>query len=1148
MVALLFTDLVGSTEMLDRLGDDAAEELRRTHFSSLRRAVAQSGGREVKSLGDGLMVSFASSVQAVGCAMAIQQAIAEHNRAQPRQPLQVRVGLHAGEPLWEDDDCHGTAVVVAKRLCDQARGGQILASELVAGLVGKRGAFRFRPVGRLSLKGLAEPVATMALDWEPVQPSDGEYRVLGPIEVVGEAGTPVPLASARQRLLLALLLARPGQVVSADELVDGLWGAHPPADPRAALQSHVSRLRQRLGPSAPLETTPTGYSLGASDRVDATRFERLISEARRLPGDPEAALARWDAALTLWRGRAFLDVADHPGIQPNAIRLEGLRVEAAEARVETLLALGRVTDAVVAAETLAVEEPFRERPVELRMRALAAGGRYVEALRVYDTFRRTLADEIGLDPSPELRALEGEILRHERPAPTSPVPRAPAAVVRPATLVPPPDAFLGRDTEMATLGDLLGRTRLVTITGPGGVGKTRLALHVLEAVADRYPDGIWCCDLASVGAGQPVADVVASTLRLDRRAGTTTEERIVEFLAAKRALLLLDNCEHVLDGVAALVEAVLPGTTGVQVLTTSREPLTVPGERRYPLDPLPVPDQAEAATPAVALFADRANAANPRFHLDEENLPAVCELCRQLDGLPLAIELAAARVAARTVSEIAAEVGERLGELPGGRRRVARHRSIHALVEWSYELLAPSDQRLFEQLAVFAGGCTAAAAAAIAPDGDPALVVDQLSRLVDQSLVVTRPQRDTTRYVLLESIRAYAEHRLRQRGAHADTRARHAGWFVTLAEEADAGLRGPDEPRWVARLDQELANLRAAHEGLLARGDADGALRLSAALFWYGYGGNQAEVFAWAEQAAERFAGVDHPAMAAVCAHAAVGAWRRADLPRCRALAERGLEAARSDPATGRLALGALGDVEMFSGAFDTALVHHEAAAELGRTVGDDLQVAVDVGSCALALACAGDAERARELADDLLAGAATGRNPTTLAWAYYFAAEVRLETAPAEAAPLLDRSLAEAGRVPNRFLLGVARLSAVSIQARSGDPAAALARYPDLLEHWNRAGAWNQQWFTIRTLIEALARTGQNEAAAVLHGALCTSPTATPLAGPDAARLAAVVDRLRGDLGPERLEALRARGASLGDAGAVSYAIEILRDLVQPT
>ena len=396
-------------------------------------------------------------------------------------------------------------------------------------------------------------------------------------------------------------------------------------------------------------------------------------------------------------------------------------------------------------------------------------------------------------------------------------------------------------------------------------------------------------------------------------------------------------------------------------------------------------------------------------------------------------------------------------------------------------------------------------------------------------------------------IRAYAEQRLRRRATYDQARDRHAQFFVALAERADRQLRGLEPPSGPSPLlDHEVANLRVAQRWFITRGDADGALRLAAALYWYGYEGGPSEVLAWAEEAVDCFGSVLHPSLPAACAAAATGAWKRGDLARARVLAERGIAAAGNDEVGARLAFEAMGDVESFAGHFDAAYNHFRRGADLSRTAGDQYQLTADLVNCACTRAYAGKDEDACRWADEALQVATAAGHPGMLGWAHYAAGEVRRDAHPPAAAAFLERSVTEAATLGTvgQFLWGVASLSAVSLQARTGDPHVALRRYPALIEHWHRAAAWNQQWVTFRTLIEALSRAGHPAPAAVLHGALAASLTATPLAGPDAARMAAVVERLEADLGGEDFASLTAQGAALGDAGAVSYAVETLRHL----
>ncbi|MGH9269063.1 MAG: BTAD domain-containing putative transcriptional regulator, partial [Acidimicrobiales bacterium] len=454
-----------------------------------------------------------------------------------------------------------------------------------------------------------------------------EIGVLGPLLVVAD-DVPVVQRSALQRLLLAVLIAGQGRNLQPDELAESLWPDALPADPVGALQSQVSRLRRQLGPaSAWIETLSAGYRLVCPpDRLDAAHFERLITEARQLEDEPAVAVERLDRALALWRGRAYQELADRPAIAPEATRLDELRADAAELRADALLKLGRPAEAASAIQLLMADHPFRERPVAVLMRALTADGRHADALREFERFRRLLGEELGLEPSPELRAVVAAILRHE----------AMARPLLPAVGVPG-NSFVGRDAEVAKVEWLVERGRLVTLTGPGGVGKTRIALHVAAGARAAYPDGVYLCELARVPEPDAVAAAVASVLRVEQLAEHSLVERVIEFLLLKRALLVIDNCEHVLPAAVELVTAILLRAPHVDVLATSRERLGVDGEQRVPVGPLPTPAWDDPAAPSAVLFIDRARAVRPGFTVAADDVATVAELCRRLDGLPLAI-------------------------------------------------------------------------------------------------------------------------------------------------------------------------------------------------------------------------------------------------------------------------------------------------------------------------------------------------------------------------------------------------------------------------------------------------------------------------------------------------------------------------------
>ncbi len=1156
IVSVLFTDLVGSTQLLDRLGDDAAERVRLAHFGLLREAVRTRRGHEVKNLGDGLMVVFPSALDALDCAIAIQRTVRRHNQQRQGPPLHVRVGVHVGEPIREEGDYFGTTVNVAKRLCDRAAADEILTSQLVVDLVGSRRAFAFRSMGELELKGLARLVPAATLDWEAT-PDDAtgaglEYRVLGPIEVVrADDGSSVPLASSRQRLLLACLLAHAGHVVSADQLVEALWGEALPADPLDALQSHISRLRHRLGPSGGVETTPAGYRFTAAERLDASRFERLVDDARRADG-LEAALVAWDGALSLWRGRAFFDVADHPAVLPIAVRLDRLRIEAAEARADTLLRLGRIGDGLAAAETLAAEEPLQERPVELVMRALAASGRSVDALRAYEAFRRRLADEVGLDPSPELRALEGEILRHEGPSGEPDGTRPP----QPGGLPLATTSFVGREDILARVVDALGSSRLVTMTGPGGMGKTRLALETARRHAGTFRHGAALCELGPVPDGAGVAFATAAAVGIRPLPGATIEESLVQGLATRQLLFVVDNCEHVLDGIVPLVERILSRCPDVSVLATSRERLAAEGETVVEIPPLAVPDVGadpaaawDDQSDAVQLLCDRVAAIRPGFSPDVSQRSALMEIARRLDGLPLALELAAARIAIMGPHEVAGRLDDPFALLTRGRRSAPdRHRTLRATVEWSYALLDEAEQRAFERATVFAGGFTLAAAEAVcAADGDACGndIADLVSTLVDKSMVIVDDRGPTTRYGMLETLRQFGHDRLAESGRLPALEEAHARYYVSLAWEGDAQLRGPGEAEWVRILEAEVPNLRAAHTWAMRSGHRSLAAELSAGLYWYGYWRNP-EVMGWAVELADADAAVLGPHLARILSLAGTVAWRHAALTRTKELGERILAAVGNDTGA-RYGWNLLAVVAIFEGRLAEAFEPLRRMADLSRRADDHYDAAHALGMLALSQSYASDESAAIASVGANRVEAVRSGAPSALAYNAFTLGEILAPSEPDQALTHLVRALALADSVGAHFIHGLALVSATSLRVRHSDPGAAVAALLDVIDQWERAGHWRQQWTTLRHAAELFGRIGDDKAVAVLLGAIEAHDTVN-VYGADAERLAALRSAAQASLGPAVEEHLAA-GRALQPAEVVAFArrqLVVLRTYAQ--
>ncbi|QFG22638.1 BTAD domain-containing putative transcriptional regulator [Actinomadura sp. WMMB 499] len=654
------------------------------------------------------------------------------------------------------------------------------------------------------------------------------FGVLGPLTVWTDDGTPHGVPETKVRAVLAALLVEPGRTVSADRLIDALWEDRPPRNPAGTLQARVSQLRKVLdgaepGARALVATRPSGYALAAGpDAVDAGRFAALLVRARDT-ADPLARSRLLGEALGLWRGPAFADFADAEFVRPAIVELEERRLAALEEHAETRLELGE--HAALAAELAGpvAREPLRERLRAAHLRALHRAGRRGEALTGYHELRERLAGELGVDPSPELAELYQEIL-DDRPAePVRP---------RPAVRLPVPlDELIGRDAAVARARDALREHRLVTLTGAGGVGKTRLAVETAGRAAADHPDGVWFVELAPLRprTAADVAGPVARTLGLrDEPAdpGAGIVDRLADALRGRRALLVLDNCEHAAEPVAELVARLLAGAPGLRILATSREPLGVPGERLRIVPPLDLPGTGSDPDGlrrygAVRLFVARASAAAPGFALDAATAPWVASICRRLDGVPLALELAATRVRALGVRELAAALDDRFRVLGGARRGPERQRTLRATIDWSWGLLDGDERAALRRLAVHAGGCTAEAAAEVSGAD-----LDVLARLVDRSLVARGAD---GRYRLLESIAAYGLERLREAGEEGELRLRHARHLVDLAERAAGGLRGPEQAEWLGRLDAEAAGFRAA----LEHAPPDLALRLVNALAWH---------------------------------------------------------------------------------------------------------------------------------------------------------------------------------------------------------------------------------------------------------------------------------------------------------------------------
>lgn len=689
-----------------------------------------------------------------------------------------------------------------------------------------------------------------------------KYRVLGPVEVVVDGKVAV-LGGPRERALLARLVISANRVVSADALADSLWAGEPPARWLPTLRVYVFRLRRALGPAGTALTThPPGYRLSAHpDEIDAARFERLAGQgmADLGVGRPRDAAGRLRDALALWHGEPFLDIDDLPFASAEAARLRELRLATRENLFTAELALGRHSDIIAELEGLVSTHRLRERLSWQLMLALYRCGRQADALAAFQSLRDRLADELGIDPGPDIRALHESVLRQDpaldwRPAlaasdgigkggaadprqrdddagdttgprrtgarqraeGTAQVGEPPGVSASAAGLPAETTTFVGRENELATIDDLLQLSRLVTLTGPSGCGKSRLAYRAATLTRHRYPGGVFLAELAGVQRPELVGPAMAAAVGASEKLVTPLPEVIADRIGMAPTLLVIDNCEHLADAVSEIASRLLRSCPELRILTTSQQLLGVNGEASWPVPPLrlPVPTAAAgdiAAAEAVQLFAERATLARPGFTVDEANAPAVAEICRKLDGIPLAIELAAVRLRTLSTAQLVTRLANRFVVLTGGSRTgLARHQTLRAAIEWSVGMLSERERVCMRRLAVFAGGCTIDAAEAVCPDDalPTSTVLEVIGNLVERSLLTTAEKCGAMRYGMLESIHAFAGEMLDAAGERDTMRGRHLEWLRQFV--ADADFAGPDQVAWLDLTEAESDNINSA--------------------------------------------------------------------------------------------------------------------------------------------------------------------------------------------------------------------------------------------------------------------------------------------------------------------------------------------------
>ena len=927
--------------------------------------------------------------------------------------------------------------------------------------------------------------------------------LLGPVEAVVD-GRPAALGGQRQRALLAVLALRANTFVPRTRIVDALWGERPPASAANALQVAVHGLRKSLGADR-IETRGAAYRLRLDPgELDLDRFSELAGRAGGAPAEAAATLA---AALGLWRGEALADLDEPPFAREERARLEDLRLGVLERRIDADLACGRHDALVGELERLVREDPYRERFRAQLMLALYRSGRQADALDAYRRARSDLVDALGVEPSPALQELERAILRQDASL------EAPHRGRRRA-LPEPPTALVGRELELVAVAAMLREpdVRLVTLTGAGGTGKTRLAIAVAAELEPELADGACFVGLAALRDPELVGSTIARALEVPERPGEPVERVLAEALCDRRLLLVLDNFER-LPEAAPLVASLLAAAPGLRVLATSRTPLRLRGEHEYPVPPLSVPRRdargagSVARSPAVELFVSRARAVRGDFRLDERTAPVVAEICRSLDGLPLALELAAARTNVLAPADLLVRLENRLDVLTAGPRDLpARQQTLRATVDWSHELLDERARALFAALAVFSGGCTLEAATTVC-DGD----LDGVSALLDQSLLRRDDGGGELRFRMLETVREYARERLAALPAAARVRRRHAEHFLALAEQAEPHLTGPEAPAWLDRLELEHDNLRAALTWAGAAPERhELELRLATALqYFWRVRGHLSEGRRWLEAAVER--GHDAPAGVRGKALGATAIFvdRYGEHGRARRLYDEALVLFREAGDDGRVArtLSDLGGLSILEEDYARAIELYDETIPLFRESGDVRALSVTLSNLAAVLGLQGDHRRAHQVGLDALAISREHGDRDQMAISLHNLGRYALaRSAWEESGAFFAESLELGGELGYRELLANCLLGCGELAVAQDDPASAC-----------------------RLL----------GAGAALFAELGVPPGPEEQEGEHRA-----VERLREQLGPDELELRLQEGRQLAWGDAVREAVELARSI----
>jgi predicted ATPase/DNA-binding SARP family transcriptional activator len=877
--------------------------------------------------------------------------------------------------------------------------------------------------------------------------------------------------------MLAVLALAEGASVSTTDLIDTLWPDGPPRHAIGALQSHVSRLRGQLGPlSDRISAGEHGYRLRLEPgELDLHAARDGLETARSIADDDPVGASKVLAEVRqLWRASALSEFDHEVTVTSRRVVLDELRRDIDELRVACALRAGDLDGAIRAATVAAADDPLSEALAQLRMEALAAAGRRADALRVGAELRRRLRDELGVEPTGRLAELERTIASG---APTTMTGTPPATATNLPSLEPgsvpvPTTPLVGRDAESGAVRRLLDTERLVTVVGVGGVGKTRLAADV----ARRHDHDTHWVTFAALDDPDDLPRALAQSLGLETARGDVLDA-CTRLLAPGRRLLVLDNCEHVLDQAADAVMRLLRGCSGLTILATSRQRLGLATECTFRLGPLALPDPASPhpeRSPAFAVFLDRARRVQPGFDTRDVDIDATVAILRRLDGVPLAIELAASRLSSLDIGDLRDRLDRSLDLLQGRISADDRHRTLRATLDWSYDLLPADRQLLLRHLAVFPDGVDLATAERVAAEvgvvGDP---VAALGHLVDASMLDLE-RGEPTRYRMLETVRAFSSEQLDAADERNAADARFLRWAEEFVVWVDATLHTHDEPLADARLRSELTNLRAAWALALRRDALDTATTLIVALDDAAQWRELPEVWTWATTLAEHPGLVDHPRRAAALAAASDFAWLQGDLERATELADAALECAVDDDGRAR-ALTAASVARLSHGMFRSAAALALEATEISHTPEHSRMVA------ALATAYAGDVETAERINATVLPESGITQQAE---WEYTAAELASLAQRPNDAERHYRRAIALATDVGSTFVVGIASLGLLTVLRTTARTADTLRGYRGVLEYWRQAGNWIQVWTTLRNLADLFVDLGDVDSARTLLAA----------------------------------------------------------------